>query len=67
MTETAPRSAGVTWSMLHGVAWIARPIADGPPVPVRMEIENGYFGLATLHLTRIERTDGRVGASRTAN
>ena len=51
----------------HGVAWIARPIAEGPPVPVRMEIENGYFGLATLHLTRIERTDGRVGASRTAN
>jgi hypothetical protein len=39
----------------QGRAWIARLIADAPPVPVRMEVETGFFGSAVIHLTKVER------------
>jgi len=34
------------------VIWVARPIENGPPVPVQMTIETGFGSLVT-HLTRV--------------
>jgi hypothetical protein len=38
---------------LHGSAWLARVVPDGPPVPVRMEFQTRWFGDATMYLTSI--------------
>lgn len=51
----------------QGRAWMARLVADGPPLPVRMEVESGWFGTATIHLTRIERGGLVTPVSRPAN
>lgn len=42
------------------VIWVARPIENGPPVPVQMTIETGFGSLVT-HLTRV-----RVGGEELA-
>jgi len=42
------------------VIWVARPIEDGPPVPVQLTIETG-FGSLMAHLTRV-----RVGGQELA-
>ncbi len=42
------------------VIWVARPIENGPPVPVQMTIETG-FGSVVTHLTRV-----RVGGQELA-
>lgn len=51
----------------HGRAWLARLIAEAPPVPVRMELDSGWFGTATIHLTRIERGGLTTPVSRPLN
>jgi hypothetical protein len=36
---------------MHGSAWLARVVAGGPPVPVRMTFETRWFGDAIMYLT----------------
>jgi hypothetical protein len=50
----------------EGRAWIARVLPDAPPVPVRMEVESGFIGTATIHLTRVERGGDLIPVSRPA-
>ncbi|MEA2776793.1 MAG: hypothetical protein QOF90_2199 [Acetobacteraceae bacterium] len=38
---------------MHGSAWLARVIGDGPALPVRMTFETRWFGDATMYLTSI--------------
>jgi hypothetical protein len=38
---------------LHGSAWMARIVPNGPPLPVRMAFETRWFGDATMYLTGI--------------
>ena len=49
-----------------GRAWIARLVADGPPLPVRLEVDSGWFGTTVLHLTRVERGGLTTPVSRPA-
>jgi hypothetical protein len=51
----------------QGRAWMARLVADGPPLPVRIEVESGWLGTATIYLTRIERAALVTPVSRPAN
>jgi hypothetical protein len=51
----------------QGRAWIARLVADAPPVPVRMEVESGVFGTAVIHLRSVERGGELIGVSRAVN
>jgi hypothetical protein len=48
----------------EGRAWIARVLPDAPPVPVRIEVESGFVGTATVHLTRVERGGELIPVSR---
>lgn len=45
----------------EGRAWMARMIADAPPIPVRLEADSGFLGTVTIYLTKVE-----PGAPRTA-
>ena len=45
---------------LHGSAWLAAVVPDGPRVPVRMAFETRWFGDATMYLTSVSRTDTMV-------
>jgi hypothetical protein len=36
---------------LHGSAWLAPLVPNGPPMPVRMTFETHWFGDATMYLT----------------
>ena len=38
---------------MHGSAWLAKIVADAPPVPVRLAFETRWFGDATMYLTGI--------------
>jgi hypothetical protein len=38
---------------MHGSAWLARVVTDGPALPVRMAFETRWFGDATMYLTSI--------------
>ena len=44
---------------LHGSAWFARVVPDGPPLPVRMSFETRWFGDATMYLNTVSR-DGQA-------
>jgi hypothetical protein len=47
----------------RGTAWIAKPLADAPPVAVRMVFETRWFGDATLYLTGVRTVAASPGAS----
>jgi hypothetical protein len=36
---------------LHGSAWLAPVLPNAPPLPVRIEFQTRWFGLATMYLT----------------
>jgi Protein of unknown function (DUF3108) len=36
---------------LHGSAWLASVLPHAPPLPVRIEFQTRWFGLATMYLT----------------
>ncbi len=38
---------------LHGSAWLAPVLPDTPPLPVRIEFQTRWFGLATMYLTSV--------------
>lgn len=48
----------------EGRAWLARLIADAPPIPVRMEADSGWLGTVQIHLTRVERGGPRAAVGR---
>ncbi|MCC7283398.1 MAG: DUF3108 domain-containing protein [Acetobacteraceae bacterium] len=50
----------------QGRAWMARLFADAPPLPVRLELDSGWFGTAVLYLTFVERTGLATAVSRPA-
>lgn len=35
----------------HGSAWLAQVVPGAPPIPIRMNFETRWFGVATLYLT----------------
>jgi hypothetical protein len=40
----------------HGSAWLAQVVPGAPPVPIRLEFETRWFGLATVYLTQASAT-----------
>jgi hypothetical protein len=38
----------------EGRAWMARLIADAPPIPVRLEADSGFLGTVSIYLTKVE-------------
>jgi hypothetical protein len=48
----------------EGRAWMARLIADAPPIPVRLTADSGWVGTAQIHLTKVERGMPREAVGR---
>jgi hypothetical protein len=48
----------------EGRAWMARLIADAPPIPVRLTADSGWVGTAQIHLTKVERGTPREAVGR---
>lgn len=44
---------------LHGSAWLAPLLPDAPPLPVRIEFQTRWFGVATMYLTAAVTTPGQ--------
>lgn len=47
----------------ESLLWIASPLSDGPPVPVRVEVDTGWGGL-TIHLDEVTSESGTVRLAR---